>query len=84
MFFQNIKIKENLLFTNKKFQSLMTGFFFFICSEWIERLCLSWLILKATNSIFATLVSFGITQVVQTIYSGISILLDSTQFTLIT
>ena len=69
MFFQNIKIKENLLFTNKKFQSLMTGFFFFICSEWIERLCLSWLILKATNSIFATLISFGITQVVQTIFS---------------
>ncbi|MBC78866.1 MAG: hypothetical protein CL745_04605 [Chloroflexi bacterium] len=69
MFLQNIKIKENLLFKNKKFQSLMTGFFFFICSEWIERLCLSWLVLKSTNSIFATLVSFAITQVVQTIFS---------------
>jgi MFS family permease len=69
MFLQNIKIKENLLFKNKKFQSLMTGFFFFICSEWIERLCLSWLILKSTNSIFATLISFAITQVVQTIFS---------------
>lgn len=69
MFLQNIKIKENLLFKNKKFQSLMTGFFFFICSEWIERLCLSWLVLKSTNSIFATLISFAITQVVQTIFS---------------
>ena len=69
MFFLNSKIKENLLFTNKKFQSLMTGFFFFICSEWIERLCVSWLILKSTNSILATLVSFAITQIIQTIFS---------------
>ena len=69
MFFLNLKFKENLLFENKKFQSLMTGFFFFICSEWIERLCLSWLILKSTNSILATLISFAITQIVQTVFS---------------
>ncbi|GIS29678.1 MAG: hypothetical protein Ct9H90mP2_00610 [Dehalococcoidia bacterium] len=69
MFFLNSKIKNNLLFSNKKFQSLMSGFFFFICSEWIERLCLSWLILKSTNSILATLISFAITQIVQTIFS---------------
>ena len=69
MFFLNLKFKENLLFDNKKFQSLMTGFFFFICSEWIERLCLSWLILKSTNSILATLISFAITQIVQTVFS---------------
>jgi MFS family permease len=69
MFFLNTKIKENLLLDNKNFRSLMSGVFFFNCSDWIERLCISWLILKTTNSILATVISFAITSIVQSLCS---------------
>ena len=47
----------------------MFGLFFFNCAEWIERLCISWLILKTTESILATTISFAIGQIVQTLFS---------------
>ena len=47
----------------------MFGLFFFNCADWIERLCISWLILKTTESILATTISFAIGQIVQTLFS---------------
>jgi MFS family permease len=65
----NFKISNNIFFKNIKFRSLLLGLFFFNCSDWIERLCISWIILITTESILATTSAFAITQVVQMISS---------------
>jgi len=65
----NLKISNNIFFTNIKLRGLLLGLFFFNCSDWIERLCISWLILKTTESILATTSAFAITQIVQMISS---------------
>ena len=65
----NLKNSNNIFFKNIKFRSLLLGLFFFNCSDWIERLCISWLILNATESILATTLAFAITQIVQMISS---------------
>tara|TARA_B110000263_G_scaffold250080_1_gene270343 strand:- start:1261 stop:2475 length:1215 start_codon:yes stop_codon:yes gene_type:complete len=65
----NFKISNNIFFKNIKFRSLLLGLFFFNCSDWIERLCISWIILITTESILATTSAFAITQIVQMISS---------------
>ncbi len=65
----NSKISNNIFFKNIKFRSLLLGLFLFNCSDWIERLCISWIILNATESILATTSAFAVTQVVQMISS---------------
>ena len=69
MILQNITFFKNPVFYNSRFRHLMFGLFFFNCAEWIERLCISWLILKTTESILATTISFAIGQIVQTLFS---------------
>ena len=65
----NSKISNNIFFKNIKFRSLLLGLFLFNCSDWIERLCISWIILNTTESILATTSAFAVTQVVQMISS---------------
>ena len=69
MFISSIKSSNNPIVNNVKFRSLMIGLFFFNCSDWIERLCISWLILQSTESILATTISFAIGQIIQTFFS---------------
>ncbi|MDG2101643.1 MAG: MFS transporter [Dehalococcoidia bacterium] len=65
----NSKISNNIFLKNIKFRSLLLGLFLFNCSDWIERLCISWIILNTTESILATTSAFAVTQVVQMISS---------------
>ena len=69
MFISSIKSSNNPIVNNVKFRSLMIGLFFFNCSDWIERLCISWLILQSTESILDTTISFAIGQIIQTFFS---------------
>ena len=69
MFISSIKSSNNPIVNNVNFRSLMIGLFFFNCSDWIERLCISWLILQSTESILATTISFAIGQIIQTFLS---------------
>ena len=64
-----INFRKNLIIKNSIFRSLMIGLFFYNCSEWIERLCISWLILESTDSILATTISFAIGSIIQTFFS---------------